>query len=183
MKLIQFENDPPKTKFAPVFDYWVYENFVDIGDLKSIILSKEKEIIEGNPYTHDWNTGLGKDSLTSRSDCYNILKWGEAHFLKEIIRSSHDNMITELGYKWEDRIYVQCWANVLRKGQAIKQHHHWDSPYTYLGGHICLDNYDTSTHYEIPYCKKLYSSPNELGKVTLFPNWLEHFTDSYEGSE
>ena len=43
MKLIQFENDPPKTKFAPVFDYWVYENFVDIGDLKSIILSKEKE--------------------------------------------------------------------------------------------------------------------------------------------
>ena len=152
MKLIQFENDPPKTKFAPVFDYWVYENFVDIGDLKSIILSKEKEIIEGNPYTHDWNTGLGKDSLTSRSDCYNILKWGEAHFLKEIIRSSHDNMITELGYKWEDRIYVQCWANVLRKGQAIKQHHHWDSPYTYLGGHICLDNYDTSTHYEIPYC-------------------------------
>lgn len=52
-------------------------------------------------------------------------------------------MITELGYKWEDRIYVQCWANVLRKGQAIKQHHHWDSPYTYLGGHICLDNYDT----------------------------------------
>ena len=37
MKLIQFESDPPKTKFAPVFDYWVYENFVDIGDLKSII--------------------------------------------------------------------------------------------------------------------------------------------------
>ena len=36
MKLIQFENDPPKTKFAPVFDYWVYENFVDIGDLITI---------------------------------------------------------------------------------------------------------------------------------------------------
>ena len=47
MKLIQFESDPPKTKFAPVFDYWVYENFVDIGDLKSIILSKIGSVARG----------------------------------------------------------------------------------------------------------------------------------------
>lgn len=179
MKLIQFQNDPPKTKFAPVFDYWMYENFVDIGELKFLVLSKEREIIKSNPYTHDWNTGLGDNSMTSRSNCYNLLKWDEAHFVKEIIRSSHDNMITELGYEWQDRIYVQCWANVLRKGDSLKQHHHWDSPYTYLGGHICLDDYDTKTHYEIPYSKKLYSSENKRGKVTLFPNWLEHYTDEY----
>ena len=28
-----------------------------------------------------------------------------------------------------------------------------------------------------PYTKKVYSSLNEIGKITLFPNWIEHYTD------
>ena len=180
MKIIQFENETPKTRFAPVFNYYIYESTVDVKNLKSIILSKEKEIIENNPYTSDWNTGLGPSSMTSRSNCYNILKWEECFFLREIIRSSHDNFITTLEYDWEDEIYVQCWSNVLRKSQHIKQHQHWNSEYTYIGGHLCLDDYLTNTNYVSPYNRKKYSSKNKKGKITLFPNWLEHYTDVYE---
>ena len=183
MQIIHFENEPPKTRFAPIFNFHIYENDVDVRDIKNIILSKEQDIINSNPYTSDWNTGLGSNSMTSRSNCYNVLKWDEAYFLKEIIRSSHDNFITTLGYDWEDKIYVQCWANVLRKGEKIKQHQHWTSEYTYIGGHIHLDDLHTSTHYVNPYNQKLYSSENKKGKVTLFPNWLEHYTDTYNENE
>lgn len=181
MKIISFENETPKTKFAPVFNYYFYENVVDIKNIKELIISKEQEVIDSYPYTNDWNTGLGEKSMTSRSNCYNILKWEECDFLKDIIRNSHDNFITSLEYDWEDKIYVQCWANVLRKGQRIKQHQHWNTSYTYLGGHICLDDYETKTNYVNPYNKKVYFSDNTKGKISLFPNWLEHYTDIYEG--
>jgi hypothetical protein len=84
---------------------------------------------------------------------------------------------------WENKIYVQCWANVLRKGQRIKPHQHWNSKYTYLGGHICLDDYDTHTYYINPYTRKTFDTKNVKGKVYLFPNWLEHYTDTYEGDD
>ena len=183
MQIINFENEEPKTRFAPQYNFYIYENNVDVRNIKDIILSKEQDIIKSNPYESDWNTGLGSNSMTSRSNCYNVLKWEEAHFLKEVIRSSHDNFITTLGYEWEDKIYVQCWANVMRKGEKIKQHQHWTSEYTYLGGHICLDEYDTKTHYVNPYTRQTYPSDNDKGKVTLFPNWLEHYTDTYDGDD
>tara|TARA_B100000287_G_scaffold85651_1_gene78222 strand:- start:241 stop:882 length:642 start_codon:yes stop_codon:yes gene_type:complete len=183
MRITQFENEPVKTNFAPVFNFNIYEDVVDVNDIKSVILSKEKDVINNNPYTDDWNTGLGKDSMTSRSNCYNLLKWDEADFLKETIRTAHDNFITSLGYDWENKIYLQCWANVLRNGQFLKQHQHWNSEYTYLGGHICLDDYDTSTYYINPYNRKPYISKNSKGNITLFPNWIEHYTDPYEGGD
>jgi hypothetical protein len=183
MKITQFENDKPITRFAPVFNYYIYEDSVDVKNLKDLILSKEKDVIDNNPYKSDWNTGLGSDSMTSRSNCYNVLKWDDAFFLREIIRTAHDNFITTLEYNWEDKIYVQCWANVLRNEQRIKQHQHWNSKYTYLGGHISLDDYETKTHYVDPYTRKEYISENKKGNVVLFPNWLEHYTDTYEGDD
>jgi len=75
MKIIQFENETPRTRFAPVFNYYIYESTVDVKNLKSIILSKEKEIVRDYPYTSDWNTGLGDSSMRSISNCYNVIKW------------------------------------------------------------------------------------------------------------
>ena len=183
-QVIQFENEEPKTIFAPVYKFYVYEGEVEVEDIKETILSKEEEVIKSNPYTNDWNTGLGAGSMTSRSNCYNLLDWEEADHIKDIIRNSHDNLITTLDPNmWEDKIYVQCWANVLRKGQKIKQHQHWNSKYTYLGGHICLDDYATHTHYVNPYSRKTFDTQNKKGKVYLFPNWLEHYTDTYDGDD
>ena len=65
----------------------------------------------------------------------------------------------------------------------LKQHQHWTSEYTYLGGHICLDDYDTKTHYVNPYTRQTYPSHNCKGKITLFPNWMEHYTVPYQGDD
>ena len=58
-QVIQFENEEPKTIFAPVYKFYVYEGEVEVEDIKETILSKEEEVIKSNPYTNDWNTGLG----------------------------------------------------------------------------------------------------------------------------
>ena len=95
-QVILFENDEPKTIFAPVYKWYMYEGEVKVRDIRDTILSKEKEVINSHHYESDWNTGLGKDSMTSRSNCYNLLRWDEADFLKETIRTAHDNFITSL---------------------------------------------------------------------------------------
>ena len=186
LKLIQFKNYPKKTPFAAEWDYIICEgnvkSIVDFDKIKNLILSKEAEVIQTYKYTHDWGTGLGADSMTSRSDSFNLLKLPEAAELKTAIRATYDKFLPELGLIPEDKIYVQCWSNVLRKGQDIKQHRHWFSNYAYLCGHICVQQENTNTYYVGPYADEAYPSANETGKITLFPAWLSHYTDRHDGN-
>jgi hypothetical protein len=95
-QVILFESEEPKTIFAPTYRWHMYEGDVNVRDIRDTILCKEEEIISSHEYESDWNTGLGKDSMTSRSSSYNLLDWEEADHIKDIIRNSHDNLITTL---------------------------------------------------------------------------------------
>ena len=84
-----------KTFFAPNLKYVLAE--VEVMDhdnefdlLKEEILSKEKEIIEKYAFESDWGTQLGKNSLTSRSNNYNLLNFDNTKNLKEAIKNTHD---------------------------------------------------------------------------------------------
>ena len=181
-KILHFENKQPTNSFAPVYQYFIYETelaFLDTNLLEEIILAKEKTIIEKYPAHGDGNTGLGEDSLTSRYPYFNLLEWEETSFLKNIIKSCHSEFLFNIGYK-ETTIYAQCWANVLRKGEQIKKHRHCVDGYSYLGGHICVTANNTSTHYITPNTGDIYSSENVPGKITLFPAYIEHYTDEVE---
>ena len=50
-----------------------------------------------------------------------------------------------------------------------------------LGGHICVQCDDTSTHYINPINQindpMTYESKNDVGKVSIFPNNIPHYTD------
>jgi len=157
---------------------------VDYYDLKEEILQKEKEIINRYPYEHDSNTGLGRLSLTSRSKDYNLLEFNSAGQLRKDIRLLHDEFVKGLGFNFNGKIFVQCWANVMRKGHKIKKHCHGFGPYAYLSGHLCVqvneDLYPTSTHYYNPYAVEPWSSSNVNNKMTIFPSWLKHDTDRVE---
>ena len=157
---------------------------VDYYNLKEEILQKEKDIIGKYDYQHDNNTGLGKYSLTSRSKDYNLLEFDCAGELRKDIRLLHDEFIEGLGFNFNGKIFVQCWANVMRKGQRIKKHCHGFGQYAYLSGHLCVqvneDLYPTSTHYYNPYAVEPWSSPNANNKMTIFPSWLKHDTDRVE---
>lgn len=179
-KILTFKNAPSKTQFAPVYDYKIYENdlanFLDVNFIAKTILSKEKQIVETYPYHNDGNTGLGENSLTSRYRYFNLLEWEETSFLKDIIKNCHSDFLVNLGYA-DTTVYAQCWANVLRTGQQIKKHRHGVDGYSYLGGHICIATENTSTYYITPNTGDIYISENIPGKITLFPSYIEHYTD------
>ena len=179
-QLLTFQTKPPKSIFAPVGKYYIFEdnisNVLNFNTIKNTILKKEKEIIKKYPFVDDGNTGLG-DSLTSRFPHFNLLEWPEMVDIKNSIRKTHNKFLKLINEDYNIELFSQCWANVMRKGDVIKKHSHYNSNYTYLGGHICIQSNNTSTHYVDPYTKEIFSSKNEFGKITLFPNWIEHYTD------
>lgn len=185
MNILNFKSYPQKTVFAAEWNYFVGEDNivdqVDFDNIKQLILNKEKEVIAQYPYTSDWETGLGENSMTSRSDNFNLLKLPEAESLKIAIRKTYNTFLLSLGMCPEPDIYLQCWANVLRKNQKIQRHRHWYTNYSYLCGHICVQQENTNTNYISPFTGDAYPSPNETGKITLFPGWLEHYTDEHTG--
>ena len=48
-QVIQFENEEPKTIFAPTYKFYVYEGEVKVKNIRDTILAKEEEIISSQP--------------------------------------------------------------------------------------------------------------------------------------
>ena len=178
-----------KTPFAIDYTFYVFENIindVDFSAVSKIIKSKEKKIIRSSPKSSgDGNTGLGNDSLTSRFGYFNVLKWQEPDIqkIKDHIVDNVSKFYNRILQEKPKDLKIQCWANVMRKGQQIKPHVHDTSSNCLLGGHICVDVDNTSTHYINPFRyfsgdnQETYSSKNEVGKITLFSDNIPHYTD------
>jgi hypothetical protein len=195
MQLIRFKSEEPKTAFAPVWDYTIGEDYLsrDIvywSLIKNIILKKEKEIINStrpsnenkeNISSYDGYTGLGVNSLTSRFQSFNVFKWEEYELtvMKEGIKKKYFEYLRLLNIP-RRKVWIQCWANVMRKGEVIKPHLHGVGPYSYLGGHISVTCNNTSTFYINPVNQindpEVYESKNEIGKITLFESCVPHYT-------
>ena len=155
---------------------------INVEKLAKKILKNEPRIIKKYPakgidlkYDFDGNTGLGLNSLTSRSCQYNLLNWWGIGSLKKWMRDGYENYNNIKGKP----LYVQCWANVMRKGDQIKAHKHESynrtSPVKHLCGHLSVQvDGSTSTYYE--------GSPilNKNGQMTFFPAHTFHWTDRYE---
>jgi len=191
-----FINKPHQNIFNQNYKYFIFEkNYSDQLKPKSLakfILKKEKNIINKTKKEfekinktgwQDGGTGLGVNSLTSRSPLYNLVEFKETKYLKKIIKNAHLNFMKELNLTYEDTLHIQCWANVMRKGEQIKKHFHSINNYDYLSGHICIQAKNTNTYYLEPYHKEIFSLKNTIGNITLFPSWVEHFTDKVLNNE
>jgi hypothetical protein len=192
MKIINFKSSPKNNVFAPEWNYFIFERYVENIDLKNLskfILNKENEILKLPPKLFnnkisDGYTGLGKNSTTARYDRYNVLKWNSKEILKLKINiiNFHNDILKKLNLKQVDKLYAQSWMNIMRKGEKIKPHLHSVKPDCYLGGHICVKTNDTSTYYINPINQitdpEIYQSKNENGKITIFQNNIPHYTDT-----
>ena len=191
-------SEPAQTPFAPTWRYIMGDEWikgVNFKNLSKFILSKEKEIINSYPApgNNDGYTGLGLNSLTSRYSKYNLLGFNtpEIKQLHKEISRIHNEFIVALKVTNSERIWIQCWANVLRDGEEIKPHLHAVHPFTYLGGHITIQCNEgetvTSTVYINPINQindpQLVYIKNEVGKITLFQNNIPHFTTPHKGNK
>ena len=189
MKLIMMKSGLKKTPFAIDYNFYIFENIisdVNFSVVSDIIKSKEKIIINSSPTSeNDGNTGLGKHSLTSRFEYFNVLKWQEPDIkkIKDNIVNNINEFYKKILQERPTNLKIQCWANIMRKGQQIKPHVHDTSNNCLLGGHICVDVENTNTHYINPFKyfagneQEIYSSENEVGKITLFSDNIPHYTD------
>jgi len=197
VNITKLHSEKKTTIFAPEWLYIFANSFVknvDFKKLEKFLLKKEKQImklpntiIEGR--VSDGNTGLGKNSTTARFDQYNILSWnnGEIKKLKQSIIEMHDKFLEQLNISKPNELFTQCWVNIMRKGEQIKPHIHSVLPDCYLGGHICVKCEDTSTYYINSINQisqpETYAVKNEVGKITLFQNYIPHYTDIHNGNE
>jgi len=191
IKIINFKSAQKNNFFAPEWNYYIFESKIhkiNFNNLSKCLLKKEKEILK-LPLTvkkgkiTDGYTGLGKNSTTMRFNRYNVFNWKNKNIslLKENIINFHNNIINYFKLPPVNELYIQCWVNIMRKGEKIQAHIHGVKPDTYLGGHICIQCNNTSTNYINPINQindpEIYSSKNEIGKITLFQNNIPHFTD------
>tara|TARA_B100000073_G_C23607197_1_gene522955 strand:- start:57 stop:650 length:594 start_codon:yes stop_codon:yes gene_type:complete len=156
---------------------------IDLSSLSSRILRNEKKILKNYPPTDyckritDGKTGLGTNSLTSRFYHFNVLSWFGTRKLKKYIKKGYE----QYNNVKNAPIYVQCWANVMRKGDMIKAHTHASlglSPLHSLSGHLCVKvDGSTNTYY------KGTPIQNKNGQMILFPSTISHWTDRYMGDD
>lgn len=194
MKVINFKSNPKNNFFAPEWNYFMAEELIENIDFKNIakfLLNKKKEILSlpntiKNNNISDGYTGLGKNSTTARHNQYNIFLFKNKNIdkLKKQILKFHNKFLKYLKLDLPKELYIQSWVNIMKNGQKINPHFHDITPNCYLGGHVCVQVYDTSTYYINPINQindpEIYDSKNQVGKITLFQNNIPHFTNEHK---
>tara|TARA_Y100000593_G_scaffold21565_1_gene43264 strand:- start:239 stop:901 length:663 start_codon:yes stop_codon:yes gene_type:complete len=193
--IINFKSEPKQTFFAPEWNYYLFETNIDninFNEISKLCLRKEKEIAKlpkSNKVSIDGFTGLGENSTTSKYEKYNVLKWKNKNIklIKQTIIDFHNAILKHFNQPLLNELWIQCWVNIMRKGEQIKPHLHSTNPYTYLGGHICVQCEDTTTNYISPINQinmpELYKSKNSVGKLTLFQNNIPHYTSKHNSNK
>lgn len=191
INVINFKSKPKETFFAPEWNYYLFETNVDkinFNEVSKLCLKKEKEILKLPNTKIDGYTGLGNNSTTSKFQNYNVLEWKNKNveLIKQTIIDFHNAILEYFNQPLPNKLWIQCWVNILKKGQKIKPHLHNIKPNTYLGGHICVQCENTSTHYINPINQindpEIYSSENKVGKLTMFQNNIPHYTDIHKSN-
>ena len=195
VKEVRWKSQDKQTPFAPEWDYRIIEGEIEDVNFDSIsnyLLEKKDEILKIKPSRGDGLTGLGINSTTARHADFNVFKFGnnEIDKLKESIIFLHNELLKLIDMEQVIpymELHTQCWYNVMKKGQKILPHLHDLGPYCYLGGHITVQCDDTYTGYMHPANQLnhpfVHKSKNEVGKITLFPNHIPHFTSVHNGDD
>jgi|TARA_B110000881_G_C18398524_1_gene424735 hypothetical protein len=195
MKLINIKSLHPENEFAPSWNIPIHLStwgeHEKVNKIKNFLIDKESEVLDqpvgdGTAYG-DGRTGLGLDSVTSKSGTYTLFDFNKElsdfNDLLDFMRISYLNFISECQSSVRDS-HIVCWYNIVRTGQSINTHFHGTQHHCYLSGNMHLDDYPTTTNYYIPYDATLvHKFPNTAGGLTMFPTYMPHGVDTYTGED
>lgn len=208
---VGFVSDAPQTKVAPTWDIQMGEKQLDIDceEMREFLLEKEVYLKETFPAASDGSTKLGPNSVTSRFQYFNLMNFDHPIIKKlhKEIKRFHGQFNREvfgLSYVPPTKLRIRSWFNVMRRGERIHKHLHSIHPHTYYGGHFTVCCNETATIYVNPYdhaneldiirrinqgegidCRSasFYVAHNIPGQLSLFPNYVPHFTTRHMTDE
>lgn len=196
MKIYNSKSKPPNTPFTPYWNYCIAEDHITLNykSLSTLILKKEKEIIKtySKPgetvqfFLNDGYTGVGGLTAHYSKTKSRFFTWKHPEIAKckKAIKKIHREYYRQVvGKEAIFPVYIQCWANVLRKDKFMKPHVHEIDSDCYLGGNLMIQCKDTSTIFINPADtfneREEYYSNNEVGKITIFPDYVPHYTTKH----
>jgi hypothetical protein len=153
--------------------------------LSQIILSKENEMIRSFEPAPGPPQNL---YLTARWKKYNILTWDhpECFFLRQMIREGVKKFSGSSGIQKNFR-YIQCWANILRKGDSFDIHAH-GPPGEVISGTYYTDVGSSKGNSGAIFFDMTGKKENTFvrltprnGHMNLFKGNISHFVSKYNG--
>jgi hypothetical protein len=153
------------------------------ASLSREILKREEAILRSSSAVKV--AGLD-DGLTTRWLSYNLMTWDlpEIQECRDAIKNAYLHFLKAANLRrWESEI--SCWANVLRKGEAFKAHHHNFRARPVISATISLTSSKTATCYTFPFQLQNEATndfaeqiqiPTRAGNLIMVPGWVSHFT-------
>jgi len=186
MSLVRIKSYHPLTEFAPSWNIplWL-TNWTDLAHVDSIrnwIIDNEEEILKKYDYANTGGTGLTENHITTRFGRYNLLKQDNESFkeLLTFLQYSYLEYVQQQQLELKD-LQIICWANILRKGEAMDVHAHAGTPDAYLSGNMHFDDYETKTFYRSAFDpESKIGLPNKKGGSVLFPSCTQHYTETHQ---
>ena len=183
-----WKSEPPKTPFAPSYAHYLSDKKIfsedECKEWNDYLLEQEPILLDKFRTTQgDGYTGLGEYSITSRFPNFNLLKF-DFHLVPKLKTKIFDGIKTILSVSdntdWQETIYAKSWFNVMRKEESMKPHYHGYHKNTFYGFHVIINATETFTSYfhPIKFQEEAYHTPNKIGKLTLFPNFIPHSVSS-----
>ena len=111
---------------------------------------------------------------------YNMFEWDDPECTQ--IRMAIKYAIADMYPDFKEKLYGRMWGSILRRGQALKPHQHNFDEYSFLSAQIVLQSEKTSTFYQNPFGLDAQRFDDEAGMLTIFPEYLLHWTDQHKNS-
>tara|TARA_B100000427_G_scaffold282378_1_gene254095 strand:- start:221 stop:781 length:561 start_codon:yes stop_codon:yes gene_type:complete len=167
-------------KFGTNFAIGMVDLPIDLPLLAKTCLEKEKELLKLPCDSHSEiasierirSIGLNEKQVSTRSMQYNLFDWDtpETRKLYTCSLESLKEYNNKLGDSTPE-VYIQAWLNVLRLGESIKKHHHYDDGYLTANFTVQCDKTYT--------CYDPIKEENVDGRFTIFPSYVPHYTTEH----
>jgi len=172
-------------------DYWFWKSKLKFDHQKAtrFFLKKEKELIKKYPPRYDGSVDL-PNSVTARGTFYNLFSLPkpskELTLIKNFIKSNVKQLLLRFNITDISDLWIICWFNVLRKGEHISEHSHYNlanGHASFLSGNFCVNVSNTITFYKDIGETNTLNVNNEIGQLCLFPSFIKHYSDKHEGEQ
>ena len=162
-----------------------------LDGLAELILTKEERLKRDHKEAMVGGAGAIADSLTGRYYAYNLLEWDApcVRSLQRFFLDSYFELLSQVPLMSRRNSYIQCWANTVRYQEYIEPHNH-GGPDSFYSGNLAVrvQGHESSfTHFRFggtPLADCLrHSIVNRPGTLTIFPSYLDHFTEPWPHQE